>query len=119
VPRGELACCRVRDDGDVMTVQLGRVILRLLSGPAAYTGCQLVCLHGAGNRSSTRRGEDVCVWGLRRASWPTPQSEAETCCARRRLVVRGGDCSEEVPLAGNWSEMLPNSREQNNLLVMV
>jgi hypothetical protein len=33
--------------------------------------------------------------------------------------VQGGDYSEEVPLVGNWSEMLPTGREQDVLPVMV
>jgi hypothetical protein len=45
--------------------------------------------------------------------------EAETCGMRWRLVVRGGDSSEGVPLVGNWSEKLPTSREQDVLPVMV
>jgi hypothetical protein len=72
VPRAEFACCRVGDDGDGMAVQLSRPALRPLSRPAACTGRQLVCLHGAGNRSPSRRGEDVRVSGSRRVSWPTP-----------------------------------------------
>jgi hypothetical protein len=48
-----------------------------------------------------------------------PQSETGTARANERLFVRGGDCSEEVPLVGNWSEMLPTGREQNVLPVMV
>jgi hypothetical protein len=71
VPRAELACCRV-GDGNGMAVQLSRPALRPLSGPAARIGRQLVCLHGAGNRSPTRRGEDARVSGSRRMSWPTP-----------------------------------------------
>jgi hypothetical protein len=45
--------------------------------------------------------------------------EAENCRARQRLVVRGGDLLEGVPLAGNWSEMLPTSREHDILPVRV
>jgi hypothetical protein len=119
VPRAELACCKVRDDGDVMATQPSKTVLRLLSGPAAHAGRQLVCLHGAGNRSPTRRGEDVCVSGPRCVSWPTPQSETETARANKRLVVQGGDCSEGVPLVENWSEILPTSREHDVLTVMV
>jgi hypothetical protein len=119
VPRAELVCSRVGDDGNGMVVQLSRSALRLLSGPAARTDRQLVCLHGAGNRSPTRRGGDVRVLGSWRVFWLTPQSESGTARARRRLVVRGGDCSEEVPLVGNWSEMLPTGQDQDVLPVMV
>jgi hypothetical protein len=38
---------------------------------------------------------------------------------RRRLVVRGGDFSEGVPLVGNWSEVLPTGREHDVLPVRV
>jgi hypothetical protein len=93
VPRAELACCRVKDDGDGMAVQLSRPALRLLSGPAARIKRQLVCLHGTGNWSPTRRGEDVRVSGSCRVSWPMPQSETGIACANERLVVRGRDFS--------------------------
>jgi hypothetical protein len=72
VPQAELACCRVGDDGDVMAAQPSRAVLRLLSGSAARAGRQLVRLHGAGNRSPTRRSEGVCVSGSRRVAWATP-----------------------------------------------
>jgi hypothetical protein len=119
VPWAELACSRVGDDGDGMAVQLSRPTLRPLSGPAARTGRQPVCLHGAGNRSPTRHGEDVRVSGSHYVSWPTPQSESRTARARRRLLVRGRDFSEGVPLVGNWSEVLPTGREQAVLPVRV
>jgi hypothetical protein len=119
VPRAELACCRVRDDGGVTAAQPSRAVLRLLSGPAARVVRQLVCFHGAGNRSPMRCGEDVCVLGTYRVSWPTPQSETETARVNKWLVVRGGNCSEGVPLVENWSEMLPTSREHEVLPVMV
>jgi hypothetical protein len=45
--------------------------------------------------------------------------EAETCCVRRRLVVRGGDSSGGLPLVGNLSEKLPTSREPDILPMMV
>jgi hypothetical protein len=76
VPRAKLACGRVGDDGDGMDVQLSRPALRLLSGPATHVGRQLVRLHGAENRSPTRRGGGVRVPGSRYVSWPTPQSES-------------------------------------------
>jgi hypothetical protein len=37
--------------------------------------------------------------------------------ARRRLVVRGGDLSEGIPLVGNWLEMLPTGQKHDNLPV--
>jgi hypothetical protein len=91
VPRAKLACNRVGDDGDVMVMQLSRPALRLLSGPAARAGRQLVRLHGVGNWSPTRRGGCVHVSGSHRVSRPTPQSgsgvEAGACRARRRLIL--------------------------------
>jgi hypothetical protein len=98
VPRVELACCRVRDDGDVTAAQPSRAVLMLLSGPAVRVDRQLVCFHGVGNWSPTHTGEDVGISGSRRVSWPTPQSERGTAHANKRHVVRGGDlsCEEET-----------------------
>jgi hypothetical protein len=48
VPRVELVCCRAGRDGDLMVAWLCRAALRLLSGPAARAGRQLVRLHGMG-----------------------------------------------------------------------
>jgi hypothetical protein len=79
-----------------MAVQLSRPTLRLLSGPAARTSHQLVCLHGAGNRSPTHRGEDIRVSGSRHVSWPTSQLESGTARVNERLVVRDGDLSCEA-----------------------
>jgi hypothetical protein len=119
VPQAKLACDKVGDDGDGMAVQPGRPALRLLSGPAACMGRQLVRFHGVENRSSTRRGGGVRAPGSRRVSWPTPQSESGRARAGQRLVVRGGDLSREVPLVGNWSEMLPTHQEHDVLPVRV
>jgi hypothetical protein len=58
-----------------MAVQPGSPALRLLSGPAAGMGRQLVPLHGAGNRSPTHHGGGARAPGLRRASWTTSQSD--------------------------------------------
>jgi hypothetical protein len=64
-----------------------------------------------GPRPSRSRGE---------LAWDVVFScEVETCRARRRLVVRGGDLSEGVPLVGNWSKMLPTGREHDVLPVRV
>jgi hypothetical protein len=104
VPWAELACSRVGDDGDGMAVQLSRPTLRPLSGPAARTGRQPVCLHGAGNRSPTRHGEDVrvsgshCVVAHTSVGVENCSCEAETSRARQRLLG-GGPSSRE--LVGN------------------
>jgi hypothetical protein len=140
VPRVEFAYCRVGGDGDLTATQLSRAALRLLSGPTARAGRQLLWLHGMGNPPPhTRRGGGVRAPGSRHAVRFAPWSETETAraneqlvlrggdlsCeaetrrARRRLVVRGGDSSEGVSLVGNWSEKLPTRREQDVLPVMV
>jgi hypothetical protein len=119
VPRAKLAYGRVGDDVDGMAAQPGRPALRLLSGPAACMGCQLVYLHGTGKRSPTRHGGGICAADSRRVSWPMPQLESEGARARRRLVVRGEDLSEGIPLVGNWSEVPPAGQEHDVLLVWV
>jgi hypothetical protein len=63
VPRAELTCCRVGVDGDLTATQPSRAALRLLSGPAARAGRQLVYLHGMRNQSPTRRGGGVRALG--------------------------------------------------------
>jgi hypothetical protein len=106
VPQVKLACGRVGDDGDETAVQLSRPALRLLSGPASRAGRQLVCLHGVGNLSLTRRGEDVRVPGSCRVSWPTPQSESGG-------LARDGDLSCEVETSHARQRLLgggPSSR---------
>jgi hypothetical protein len=45
--------------------------------------------------------------------------EDETCRARRRLAVRGGDLSWGIPLVGNWSEIQPSGRNRDILPVWV
>jgi hypothetical protein len=96
VPRVEFECCRVSCDSELMAVRPGRVALRLLSGPAARAGRQLVRLHGTGNWCPTRRSGRVHVPGLRHvvrfASW----SETESARASEMLVVRGRESSCEV-----------------------
>jgi hypothetical protein len=72
VPWAELACYRVGDDGDLTAAPPGRAALRLLSGPAAGVGCQLVHLHGVGNRSPTRRGRSAHAPGSHHVVWLAP-----------------------------------------------
>jgi hypothetical protein len=106
VPRAKLACGRVGDDVDGMVAQLGRPVLRLLSGLAACMAANwCVCM----------------AWGVvpplvvakvlaPRVMAHTPvgvggsSCEAETCRVRRRLV--GGDppCGKLVGDAADWSE---------------
>jgi hypothetical protein len=66
----------------------------------------------------TSRGRVVCRGPHPSRSWGSSRGTG-TSHMRRRLVVRGGDLSDEVPLVGNWSEMLPTSREHDNLPVRV
>jgi hypothetical protein len=132
VPRVESLCCKVRCDDDLKAACLNRAVSRLLSGPTAHACCELVRLHGMRNRCPTHHSGRVHVPGshhvVRFASWSRRRvlvrtsnlsREAETCRATQRLVVRGGDWSEGVPLVGNLSEKLPTSREQVVLPVMV
>jgi hypothetical protein len=79
-----------------MAARLSRAALRLMSGPAALVGCQLVRLHGMGNRPPTRRGVRVHVLGSRHVVRFAPWSEAETACANKQLVVQGRDLSCEA-----------------------
>jgi hypothetical protein len=79
-----------------MAAKLSRPALRLLSRPAACVGCQLVQLHGAGNRPPTHRGGGVRGSRSRHVLWSTPQSESRGAHAGQRLVVRGGELSCEA-----------------------
>jgi hypothetical protein len=69
------------------------------------------CAACHGPRTNRSRGELVQGGDL--------SCEAETCRVRRRLVVRGEDLSEGIPLVGNWSEMLPTGRKCDILPVWV
>jgi hypothetical protein len=82
VPWVKVACGKLGDDVDGMAVQLGRPALRLLSRSGFCMGCQLVPLHGVGNRSSKRHGRGPRAPGSRRSSWPSPQSESGGARAR-------------------------------------
>jgi hypothetical protein len=99
VPRAELACGRVGDDGDGMAA--GQAKIKALVGVSCLHGHQLLYLYGVGNRSSTRVGGGArvvsfrCASGLTRQSEPILSCEAEICHARRKLVVG-------IPLVGNW-----------------
>jgi hypothetical protein len=81
MPRAELACGRVGDDGDVMSAQLVRPALRLLAGRAACMAtncCTCMTWRFVPPHVSVAMLEP-CVW---------------TCTpVRTGLVVRGGDLS--------------------------
>jgi hypothetical protein len=119
VPRAELACGRVGDDGDVMAVQLVRPTLSLMMGRAArmavnccsrltwrfpllYASVAMfapcVRAHALVGVGLVMRGGDFsCEVETSRARRRLVVRggdflcETETCCARRRLLVRGGD----------------------------
>jgi hypothetical protein len=95
VPRAELACGRVGDDGDVMAVQLVRPALRLLAGRAAcMAASRCICMtwRCVPPHTSVMMLEP-CVWahtlvGTRLVVRGGVLScEAESCRVRRRLVV--------------------------------
>jgi hypothetical protein len=111
VPRAELACGRVGDDGCDGRAA-GQTSIKALVGVSCLHGCQMLYLHDVGNRSSTRVGG-----GARDVRLGPRASRGRTSCARRRLVVRGGDFSckaetcrgdsssgELVGDAANWSK---------------
>jgi hypothetical protein len=107
VPQSKLACGRVGYDDDVMAAQPVRPALRLLSGRAAHMAASC-CTRMAWGTVPPRTSVAVltpCVWAHVSVG-------AETCRARRRLVVG-------VPLVGNWSEMQPTSRRLDVLPVWV
>jgi hypothetical protein len=84
VPRAELACGRVGDDGDVMAAQLVRPALRLLARRAACMAascCTCMTWRFVSPRASVAMLE-LCVWVY---------APVET-----ELVVRGGDLSCEA-----------------------
>jgi hypothetical protein len=92
VPQVTLACGRVGDDGDGMAAQPGRPALKLLSGPTACMGRQLVYLHGAGNRFPTRRGGGIRAPGLCCMPWPRLQSESGELARDEDLSCEAGTC---------------------------
>jgi hypothetical protein len=96
VPRAELACGRVGDDCDLTAEQPSRAASRLLPGPATGAGHQLVCLHGTGNHSPTRCGKGVHAPRSRHVVQFAPWSETKTTRVNQQLVVRGGDSSCEA-----------------------
>jgi hypothetical protein len=99
-------CGRAGDDGDVMVVRLVRLALRLLPRQvacmaASYCFCvtwRFAPPHAlaASLKLCARAHALVGAVGL--------SCEAETCCARRRLVVRGRDLSCEGSSSGKLVE---------------
>jgi hypothetical protein len=128
----ELACCKVGWDGAFRAAHLNSVALRLLSELTARACC-LVCLHGTGNWRSTRRHGAACASGRRlvakTVSWSETGTicankqvvggEEETPCARRRVVVRGGDSSEKLSPSKRLVEEAPDWLETRRLPMMV
>jgi hypothetical protein len=99
VPRAELACGRVGDDGDVMAAQPVRPALRLMAGPTACMTASC-CSHVtwrftllyASVAMLTRRVRAHALVGAELVVRGGDLScKAETCRARRRLIVLGGD----------------------------
>jgi hypothetical protein len=106
VPRAELACGRVGDDGDVMAAQLVRLALRLLARRAACMAascCTCMTWRFVSPRASVAMLEP-CVWVYAPVGTELVvrggdlSCEAETCRARRRLSSSG----KLVGDAANW-----------------
>jgi hypothetical protein len=132
VPRAELACCRVRCDGELMDPRPGKAALRLLSSwTPTYAADWCSCMARGTGAPHVAAEEFTCrghaTWYGLRLGWRRRElmrtsclsCKADTRCARQRLVVRGGDWSDELTLVGNLSDKLPTSREQDVLPVMV
>jgi hypothetical protein len=123
VPRVELACGRVGDDGDVMVAQLVRPTLRFLARRATCmaAGCCICMTWRFVPPHASVAMLEPCVWaytpvGTGLVVWGGDLSyEAETCRAGRRLLVQGRD----FPLVGNWSEMQPTGQRLDVLPVWV
>jgi hypothetical protein len=87
------ACGRAEVDGDVMVAQLVRFAFKAPAGAGRLHGRQLSSPYDVEIRFL------ACAGGVARAVCLDPRTSrsAKTCCARRRLVVRGGDLSEMQP----------------------
>jgi hypothetical protein len=101
VPMAKLACVRVGDNIDGMAVQPGRPALRILSGSAAcMTASWCICM--VGGIVPPRVTVEALMPQARAAchgsctSQSRYSSREETCHARRRLIVQGGDLSREA-----------------------
>jgi hypothetical protein len=106
VSRAELACGKVGDDGDVMAVQPVRPALRLLAGRAVSCCSRMTWRFAPLHMSVTmlvpcvRAHAPVGTGLLVRGG--DLSCEAETCRARRRLVVGGSSSGKLVGDAANW-----------------
>jgi hypothetical protein len=113
----ELACCRVRWDNASRAARPDSAALRLSSELTAHACRQLAYLHGVGNWCPMCHCREACasVWrhvcadrilvggenysckqAVCQRRGGNSSCEAETPCARRRLLVRG--CKTWVPL---------------------
>jgi hypothetical protein len=138
VPRAELVCGRVGDDGDGTVVQPIRPALRLLSGSAACMAASCcICMAWGIVPHTSVVVLAPCAMGHAPVGAGGRSCEEKTCRARRRLVVRGEavrgedlSCEAEacrvrrrlvvgIPLVGNWSEMQPTGRRLDVLPVWV
>jgi hypothetical protein len=99
VPRAELACGRVGDDGDVIAAQPVRPALRLMAGRAACMTAsycsrvtwRFILLYASVAMLAPCVRAHALVRARLLVRGGDLSCEAETCRARRRLVVRGGD----------------------------
>jgi hypothetical protein len=81
----------VEVDGDAMVARLVRLAFKAPTGEGRLHGRQLLSPRDVEIRLPTRVG------GLARAVCLSPRaSRSRTCCARWRLVMRGGDLSCEA-----------------------
>jgi hypothetical protein len=71
----------------------GQASIKALVGVSCLHGHQLLYLHDMGNRCPMRVGGSARAPCSSLVPCPTYQSESESGCARRRLVVRGRDLS--------------------------
>jgi hypothetical protein len=92
----------VEVDGDVMVARLVRLAFKSPPGTGRLHGRQLLFPHDVEIRSSPRIGNAARVVrpGPRTSRSLDLSCEMETCRARRRLVVRGGDLSCEGSPSG-------------------
>jgi hypothetical protein len=125
VPRAELACGRVKDNGDGMATQPVRPALRLLSGLAACMATSWHICMAWGIVPPCASVVVLAPWartvchGPRTSRSRGRSCEAETSHARWRLVERGGDFSCEVQTScDNPPKKIPYYRLNQSTLVI-